>query len=190
MAKKSVISLRTYKGSKMLFDENGKAENENQIVKIQYGSLEWENFLNMANRNGYCKIEVEKAQEVSGFGENEKVEPIKDLTKYQEEVDARFKKEVKVELTPEQKRIAELEEKLEKLISGKEDEKVNEIEVNEPETVTENNEDVKDDSDVNDYPKDPEELRSYYEELMGKKPHHKASDETLIEQMNEFKSKK
>lgn len=189
MAKKSVVHLRVYKGAKMSYDEKGKAQNENQIVKIQYGSFEWNNFMKMAAKNGYCKIEVEKAIEVEGAFENEKVSELSDTSKIKAEVLEAVNPKKETELTADQKRIKELEDKLDLLLNGKKSDV--------KEDVKELKEEIKDLKDGSDDDKEeskdeiyPVKLREDYEELMGKKPHHKASDETLIEQMEEFKAKK
>lgn len=51
-----VIKLRLYRGKKLLYDENGKVENENQLIKLSYGS-EWNNFREYIKAQGYCLIE-------------------------------------------------------------------------------------------------------------------------------------
>lgn len=183
MAKKSVVHLRVYKGSSMAYDANKNPLNENQIVKIQHGSFEWINFMKMAVKNGYCKVKVEKVIIVEGFGEDEKITQVNETSSIEAEVEDAINPKQVVVLTDDQKRIKELEDKINSMLNdnkskskGSEKEKEKEIQ-------------VKDANDVNDYPVDPVELKSYYEGIMGKKAHHKASNETLIEQMEELKNK-
>ena len=106
---KKVVHLRVFKGTKILKDENGKVENENQKVSLTYGSLEWKNYLKHLIANGFCKVEVEKLFELkdSEYVKCEIPEYIK------EEVLLAHKGDQKVKLTPEQQKIADLEAKLE-----------------------------------------------------------------------------
>ena len=187
MSKKSIVHLRVYKGTQMTFDANQKPLNENQLVKMQHGSFEWNNFMKMAGRNGYCKMEVEKVIEVSGIGEDEKIEVIEDTKAIKAEVKNAINPEQEVVLTPDQQKIKDLEAKLEAFMSSgaKPDVKKVEAKVADVKEI-----EVKDPVEVkSDYPTDPTELRAMYEEVTGDKPHHKAKDETLIEKMNEFKAK-
>lgn len=175
MAKKSMVHLRVYKGAKMFYDENGKAQNENQLVKIQHGSFEWNNFLKMAKLNGYCKIEVEKVLDVSGFYEDEKILEVDDVGLYEKEI-LESTKEKEKELTPEQKRIQELEKKINSLLKKETDSKdVKQI-------------DVKDAQVEDGFPEELEDVQKLYEEELGKKAHYKASRETLIQQIKENKT--
>lgn len=106
---KKVVHLRVFKGTKILKDENGKVENENNKVSLTYESLEWKNYLKRLVANGFCKVEVEKLFElVDG-----KYVPCEIPSKIKEEVLIAHKGDQTVRLTPEQQKIADLEAKLE-----------------------------------------------------------------------------
>lgn len=193
MSKKTIVHLRVYKGTQMTFDANQKPLNENQLVKMSYNSFEWDNFMKMAGRNGYCKMEVEEVIEVSGIGKDEKTEPVEDITAIKAAVKNAINPEQEVVLTPEQKEIKELKAKLEAFMNSGAKPESNLYVDNMPKIdKVEDVKDIKveDSKEVkSDYPTDPAELRAMYEEVTGDKPHHKAKDETLIEKMNEFKAK-
>ena len=53
-----VIKLTLYRGKKLLFNEDGSVENENQTIKIQDGT-EWLTFLKYIQAQGYCKVVLE-----------------------------------------------------------------------------------------------------------------------------------
>lgn len=116
---KTVVHLRVYRGLEMLYDANQKPKNENQIVKVQEPSIEWDNFMAHLRSNAYCKVDVEKVTEVQTAGLNETVTEVKDTSKWKEMVSAAFTPKTTQVLTEDQKRIAELEKKLEALTKGK-----------------------------------------------------------------------
>ena len=118
---KKVVHLRVFKGKKILKDENGKVENENNRVSLTYESLEWKNYLKRLIANGFCKVEVEKLFElVDG-----KYVPCEIPNKIKEEVLIAHKGDQTIRLTPEQQKIADLEAKLEAFMNlGKKDEDV------------------------------------------------------------------
>lgn len=117
MGKKPIVKLRVYRGTEMNYDANGVVKNENQIVTLEHQSRSWVLFMKNLTLNGYCKVEVEKALTPLGNG----YEEIKDLTSLKNEVALHFKKEKEVALTADQKRIAELEAKLEKFLENSAD---------------------------------------------------------------------
>lgn len=197
MAKKSIVHLRVYKGNKLAFDENGTPLNENHAVKIAHGTLEWNNFLKMATKNGYCKVDVEKATSVEGWGEDEKISEISDVSRYKKEVEDAIKP-TEVVLSPEQEQIKKLEEQNKALLERFEamenatnkvkvpevkitpEEKpkdVSKIEVIEPETVSVDNIDT---------------LRDEYEKLNpeGKKAFNGWGVDALKEKIQAFKDAK
>ena len=175
MGKKPVVNLRVYRGIRMSYDENGNVQNENHLIKLQHDTKEFENFKKNIRANGYLKVVVESAVEVTRIQTEDKFfvdettpcekSVIKDI---QAEIDHAYKNEVKKELSEEQKRIAILEAKLEELtklsITPKDDAPV--------------------DKDVlND-------LREEYKELNnGKKPYAAWSEAELRERIIELKSK-
>jgi len=102
------VHLRVFKGTEILKRANGEVSNENQGVKLPYETFEWRNFMDNLINLGFCKVEVERIL-VDGKEDNS------EKHKIQAQVDAKMKPAA-VELTPDQKRIAELEAKIEKLI--------------------------------------------------------------------------
>lgn len=117
MGKKPIVELRVYRGAEMNYDANGIVKNENQTVTLEYQSRSWVLFMENLSRNGYCNVVVEKAYNPIEGG----YEEIKDIAYLTNEVTKNFKNVKEVEMTPEQKRIAELEAKLEKLLGNSAD---------------------------------------------------------------------
>jgi hypothetical protein len=162
--KKPIIKLRVYRGEELNYNADGTIKNENQLVSLTHNSRNWVLFMKNLRNNGYCKVEVEKA--FSDLG-NSQYEEIKDISAYNEEVQDAFSKLKQVNLTPEQKRIAELEAKLEAFMKASKptQEKIVEKQLE----------------------KSIEDIRVEYEEVVGKKPHHMAKAETLIKEIQEKK---
>lgn len=162
--KKPIIKLRVYRGEELNYNADGSVKNENHLVSLTHNSRNWVLFMKNLKNNGYCKVEVEKA-----FNEIEegKYEEIKNVSEYNEEVQSSFKKLKEVNLTPDQKKIAELEAKLDALVNASKpkEEKVVEKQLE----------------------KSIEEIRVEYEEVIGKKPHHMAKAETLLKEIEENK---
>ena len=97
----------------MLYDADGNVRTPSQIVKLTHDTVEWKNFLNNLPAT-FGMAKVEKVLSDLGNGEYKEVENPVEITK---EVEAVFKTPEK-ELTPEQKRIAELEEAVKALSKG------------------------------------------------------------------------
>ena len=61
---KPVVHLRVYRGNgkndKLSYDEDGKVENENILVKLVHASLEWVNYLKNLRALGFVRPTVEK----------------------------------------------------------------------------------------------------------------------------------
>jgi len=110
---KKVVHLRVFKGKKILKDENGKVENENNKVSLTYETLEWRNYLKRLIANGFCKVEVEKLFELKG----EKYVECEVPKKIKDEVLLAHKGDQTVKLTPEQKEIAELKAQMAELLA-------------------------------------------------------------------------
>lgn len=131
MGKKPVIKLRVYKGNEMSYDANQKPKNENQLVTLVHDTVEWKNFLKNIKANQYCKIDIESALLVDkkknedGFFV-ETTSEYKDVEAIEKEVKKSFSEPEKV-LTPEQKRIAELEAKIDLLMGNKTDSDIDDI---------------------------------------------------------------
>lgn len=124
--KKPTISLRVYKGSEVYYDKEGNVINENQIITLTHDTLSWRLFLQHITRHGYAAVDVERAYFSEFEDGKEKIEEVKELKTYQNEVEKAFNIIEDVSLTPEQLRIQELEaknaefqEKLDSLITSK-----------------------------------------------------------------------
>lgn len=174
MEKKPIIKLRTYRGREINYDANGKIKNENNLVSLDYGTKIWALFMKNLPLNGYCKVDVEKAFKVTGNG----YEPIEDLSVYQKEVKEAFNPKKEVALTDDQKRIAELEAKIEAMAGGK---KVEEKKQEKPEDKKEG--DLKND----DTSSDKATLQEEYSRIFKKKPFHGWTSEQLAEKIEESK---
>ena len=115
MAQKRIVHLRVYRGERLSFDANGKVQNENHLVKTHEDSQEYKNLLTSLKISGYCKVEVDNVLKLEGGSYNEVDAP--DIAKEVKEAFEAPRQEK--ELTPDQKRIAELERKLEAVLTGK-----------------------------------------------------------------------
>lgn len=97
MGKIVMIHLRVIKGPKILKNEDGSLANENQIVKLQYGTLSWKNYMDNLLRNGFTHAKVEKAVEMTGKYDDKGQSIGKEISidKYDAEVQAIIKPHVK-----------------------------------------------------------------------------------------------
>lgn len=166
MGKKPIVRLRVYKGQKMSFDETGRPQNENQKVTLTHDTVQWTNYLKNLRANGFIKVDVENVQYIDsvkgddGFF-SDVVTPCEQslIDDIRHEVKTAFEFTVAVQ-TPEQKKIAELEAKINALASGSAkvyEKPVKEIKVEAEEVKTESKEDISD-------------LRAEYEKKFKKKP--------------------
>lgn len=168
MSKKTplILHLKWIKGSSVAVSREGVLQNENGIVKLQFDTMEYYNYLKFLVPSGYCEVTIEKAVSVKGVNDVEEVE-------IPEEAIEHVKKAMegsKPVLTDEQKRIADLEAKIETLMEGK-----NPIKKEVTETK------VKEDSS------DLEAARDEYFKALGKKPSHLMKIENLKKAVQEAK---
>lgn len=165
MEKKPIVHLRVYRGGDLNYTADGKIKNENQSVKITHDTVEWSNFLRHLKSNQYGKVEVEKVLDPLKMNEKTELEPISDKDKLEaikKEVSKAFNgPENEVVLTPEQKKIAELEAKLDALT---------------------NKGDKKEPNDVDD---ELSKAREEYVKVFGKKGHHSWSVEEINQKIKE-----
>lgn len=110
---KLAVTLDLYYGE-VTYNAKQEVTSRKEPVTIIKGLPEWDNFLKHFQANGITKVDVVSAVELAKDGEKE----VEKLDTLQKEVDSYFEAK-KVELTPEQKRIKELEEKVEALTSAK-----------------------------------------------------------------------
>lgn len=184
MGKKPTVRLRVYSGTKMSYDVNGKVQNENQKVTFTHDTVQWKNYLNNLKANGFCKVDVEAAfyneltKDEGGYFvdnptpcESEVVEAIK------KEVERAFEDKA-VELTPEQKKIAELEMAIKALQNGsakmKETKADKQVEDKEPKVETSAND-------------DRSTLVEEYTKVVGKRPFNGWDNDTIKAKLEEAK---
>lgn len=155
--KKPIVKIRVYRGVELNYDASGKVKNENFVISMEHGSKIWELFKNNIKLNGYCKVELESVWNNKSEGVYEEV---KNVENYKVELKDAFDSNIKVELTEDQKRIAELESKLEAFMNAGKD---------------------------NSTERSIEDIKVEYEEVVGEKPHHMAKAETLLAKIAEHK---
>ena len=151
---KKVVWLRTFKGMEVLKREDGSFKNENQIVKLTHDTLDWANFMKHLPANPFCRVDVEKVLDFIN-GKWEEIEIPKEIIN---EVKKAHVGSKEVKLTPQEQKIADLEAKLEKLLSKEE------------EPMNENVDELAD-------------LQAQYEAKFNKKPHHKMGIKKLKEEL-------
>jgi len=154
MGKKPVVTLRVYRGKQMSYDAQGNVQNENQLIKLPHDTVEWTNFMKNITSNGYLKVDVVNYQ---FFEKGEWKDSNKAMV--EKELEINMTKQTEVALTEDQKRIAELEAKLEKLLARDS----NKVSVNKTKRKIEFEEKPKEDK------KERENLRIEYAELNGGK---------------------
>lgn len=126
MGKKPVVTLRVYRGRQMSYDAQGNVQNENQLIKLPHDTVEWTNFMKNITSNGYLKVDVVNYQ---FFEKGEWKDSNKAMV--EKELEINMTKQTEVALTDDQKRIAELEAKLEKLLARDEKKSIKKVEVEE-----------------------------------------------------------
>lgn len=114
MAQKRIVHLRVYRGRELNYDANGKVKNENHKVSLTHQTVEWANYLKNLRNNGFAKVEVVDVLEGSGSN----YESV-DASEIKEEVAQAFEPKTEVVLTPDQKRIADLERMVKELSEPK-----------------------------------------------------------------------
>lgn len=118
MSKQLAIRLRLYRGSKsdISYNENGTVKSENWSNAYEYGSEIWRHAMsNLPGEFGFAT--VESLKERNKEGGYDEVTDEKTLSAIQKEVDAAFAPKQKA-LTPEQKRIADLEAQVQQLLNN------------------------------------------------------------------------
>ncbi|AQX52423.1 hypothetical protein [Elizabethkingia anophelis] len=121
---KLAVHLLVFYG-KVLYDEKQKLISKSAPVQLIYGSNEWDRFFDNRVLNGISKATVERAFYLDKPNKDIPVESLeryeelneKEIALLQDEVDSYFKAP-EAELTPDQKKIKELEEKLEQIMAG------------------------------------------------------------------------
>lgn len=166
MSNKAVVHLRVYmsngRDKEVSYNASGKPQNETILVKLTHDTLEWANYLKHLLVHGFVKVEVEKA--IDG-----------DIESIKAEVDEAMNPIKEVVLSPEQKKIADLEAKLDAL--------VNQEPKQEARKATKDEEDLH--NEMLDASKEEtlEEVKAHYQKVMGKKPHYKWDIATMKEKI-------
>lgn len=174
--KNLIVQVRVYKGQ-VNFDEGGKLQSQNQLMKLRYGIREWDLFLKSINQMGWTRVDVIKC-----LDGNERIEkdgminhPVIDTP---DNIAVEIKKAMVGEdkpLTPEQQEIKDLKAQMALLLETKKSESENNG--TKISTSTGTDEKLKD-------------AREEYEKVFGKKPHHKKTLEKLAEEIKvELESK-
>lgn len=164
MSKTTIVHLRVIKGNKVSYDVNGDIQNENQIVKLQHGVLEWVNYMKNLHRNGFCEVHAEKVVELGEKGEKDKEVDVKAI---EAEVQAIMRPISKAKISVEDE-LAELKVAMQKLQEGnvKTDTVVDATPVDKVDSTPDINEEL-------------EIARKKVHEITGKKPHHMTQLKTL-----------
>ncbi|HFK5518329.1 TPA: hypothetical protein ACG0AP_000716 [Elizabethkingia anophelis] len=121
---KLAVHLLVFYG-KVLYDEKQKLISDSAPVQLIYGTSEWSRFFENRVLNGVSKAVVDKAFDLEKPNKDIPVESLeryeelneKEIVLLQDEVNSYFKAP-EAELTPDQKKIKELEEKLEQIMAG------------------------------------------------------------------------
>lgn len=114
--KKPIVKIRVYRGAELNYNAEAVVKNENHLVSLQHNTKSWVLFMKNLKLNGYCKVTVDSVWSEVKKGEYNEVKDIKAISK---EVEDAFIGKDKIVLTPDQKKIADLEAKLEALINAK-----------------------------------------------------------------------
>ena len=166
MSNKAVVHLRVYQSNgrdnNISYNADGGVQNETILVKLTHNTLEWSNFIKNIRYVGFIDAKVEKVIGTTDFSVIEK------------EVDNAMNPVVEVVLSPEQKKIAELEAKLEALVNK-----------SEPtiKKATKEQEDAQKEMWENAKEETLEDVKSQYQKVMGKKPHYKWDIATMKDKM-------
>lgn len=155
--KNIIVQLRIYRG-KVTYNESGKITSDVQTMKIEFGRLEWVNFMKAA-RLVYTKIDV-----VGCTDKNNDYKVIDTPSEVLSDVEKALKGE-DVALTPQQQEIKELKDAVAEL-KGKKKKEEPKKEDNKEESKP------KEESNTEDSKDELETLREQYTKLYGKKPSH------------------
>lgn len=109
------------------YDVNQNITSKTSPVQLNYGSVEWENFMKHLRANGITKAEVQNVYDLSKR-DGDKYDELKDFDYIQENVDS-FLKTPEKEMTEDQKRIKELEDKINALTNAPKEPKAPKIPV-------------------------------------------------------------
>lgn len=187
----ATVILRVYKGKKA-YDENGKMISQNQKVSLPYGSKEWHNFVMHAPMVGFTAIDV---TDILVKGKSDKTH----IATLQLEHQAAFGKREEV-LTPDQKRIKELETEMAELksllkggaIPAKKDTSIQDTSIQDTSSQDTSSQDTsiqdtfsQDTSSQDEISPGLLALQQEFEEVVGRKPHPRTTPEKLRQAIKE-----
>lgn len=116
------VTLKLFYGA-VTYDAYGNVTSKAENISLQHGTPEWVNYLKHLRANGITKVDVVSVYDLNDFDKEVPVESlqrykeIKDVEKIQTEVD-QYVKTPEAELTPDQKKIKDLEDKINALTNG------------------------------------------------------------------------
>ncbi len=164
------INARIFRGKKS-FNQAGQITSENQTIDLPTtGSLEWKNFMKNATNVGYTEIEVIKTSQIIYVDKKTTYKEVDTPDSILEELKEAFDTTVKVELTPEQKKIKAMEAQIAELLGSKGTKK----------EVQSGNGEIKKSKEIDD-------AKAEYLKVVGKKAHHLMSLKKINEAIKEAK---
>lgn len=175
---KKVVWLRIFRGNEILYKADGTPSNDNQIVKLQHGNIEWKNYLSLLSGAGLCVVKIVKVL-IKKDGELVEVD-IPD--KLIEEVKLAHEGDTTIILTKEQKKIDDLEEtnkKMQEQLDSLID--LMKLKSNGVDDIEEKVVERVGDEEIYVAPKESslEDIKAEYKVKFGKKPHWKWSEEKI-----------
>ena len=166
---RKIVKIKVYKGDQILLKQDGTINNEFHYIKTEHGTNEWKCLMKHLKHAGYCEVHVEDVQVIS---EN-KIFKLKEseISSIKKEVNNFFNFKTKQHLSPEQKKIKELEEKLNNLLKNS----------NKTQELYDSDQESEEKTEM-------QLLRSEYFNLAGKRCSPKWDKETLEQKIQELKA--
>lgn len=175
--KNLIVQVRVYKG-KVNYNEKGELTSQAQLIKLRHGIKEWTLFLKSITQMGWSRVDVIKCLDGNTRIEKDGMinHPVIDTP---DNIAVEIKEAMvgpKKQLTPEQQEIKDLKDQMAELLESKKGKSKGDG--TKDGTSTNTSTSTKNDSDekLND-------TRKEYEEVFGKKPHHKKTLEKLTEEI-------
>lgn len=171
---RKVVWLKIFRGNEILYKADGTPSNENQIVKLTHGNIEWFNYIKLLAGAGLCVVKVVKVL-IKEDGELVETDIPNELI---EEVRLAHEGDNTIILTDEQKKIGELEEEakeMKKQLASLVAKMV--LSTNGIEKPLVSGNELREQT--------LEDLKKAYKEKFGKAPHHKTGIKKLKEKLAE-----
>ena len=183
MDKKLIVHLRLYKGQQLQYNANGMVLNENLLYKVEYNSKMYDIAVIQGNlKIEYPNIVLERVLDMQG-NEVKEIQfegghPVDLYAMINDDIDKMLK--AKDNRTPEQKKLAEMEETLQKQA------KLIELLSKGAGVSPKAKEEVKDPIKESKEEMDIDAIRAKYEALTGEKPHHRKTAKQLLARIENF----